>query len=411
MPFSSAPQDDNSPEPAGDIQHPDASGRGEPVGSALGDLDFGTIAGVSASDDYEPVQLTDRELAIASGEDPDADLGDGGSAEPASAPQTAVGGARGSAAPQSADADWIDDGVRFTAERMGFDNLEEFGSKKAFYAAARHLDARMRQLAEVTAMARDAQGRFVSPNADPATPAATPAAEIKPLNDDGTLNADYYLKAAERGSDEFNDETLALVRVLDAQQRQIREMHDAQLAQQEAAEAVNFHHALDQLDPEFFGRSLDDRGQWSDITEESIGRRQRMMAACTQVMEWEKAQAEAAGRQFTPAAWDDVKVRAFALAFGRVPGAAPAPPVAAALQVPAASQGDFDPLTASPSERERAIAGSMRRRGAGAGNSSSVVRPPVNSSDMDEAAQMANHPRVVATWNRLMLANGSHPVG
>lgn len=379
--------------------------------------------------------LTDREMAIARGEDPDASNAVDSSADFQAADDAAeidaaeqVEASREEPAPKKSEPDWTADrGVQFTAKQLGFsaEDLPAFGSADAFYAAADLLETRLHQVAKSLQQA---------PKPKPAEKTAEQAGEEKPpevkiLNDDGTLNADYFIKAAERGEDPYDPETIALAQAhktledkYASLEQKVTAWETMQAEEIKQAQINAFHDGLDKLDPTTFGVTLDEAGRLAEITPEQNKARESVYAAVELLAERDQARAASQNRPYVPASLDDLLKRAYVLELGKLPPEKKAAPAATPQQHTIDPLGDdFDRIPGDPglerrngngslpevSDRERLIAAASRRRGSGNGSGvNGSTRPPVHSSEQDEAARIANLPSVVKAWNKLSEENG-----
>ena len=399
------------------------------------------------------IELTEREKALARGEEVSDEADDYGESfggetdESASRGESSPGDrpARQDPPAQQDAPSWMDDdGVRFTAERMGFasEDLANFDSARSFYAAARIVHDRVARTAQALRGSQPSPPQEGESKGAPGeSPAKSPPAELKPLNPDGTLNPDYFLAAEQRGEDPYGEDTLAIVQTLrqlhetvGALQKEWAESQKAYEEQLQIAQENAFHDALDEFDPEFFGQSLDAKGMPVNLPDEQASRREAMREAILTLRELEEKRASASGQGYRPPSWDEIRNKAYVLAFGQLPPSvqSPAPsrsgpgqrsgfadPLDGRPQV-GLPDDDIDPLQATPGQREKLLRAAGRVRGVGtpgavaagsriASPGETGVQSAASHYDMamQEAERIANLPAVRDKWNQLTRSNGS----
>lgn len=221
------------------------------------------------------IQLTDREIAIAEGRDPDApeeiespvaDVEDESFDQPADEVAEQV------APPAEPAAPWYSDSDRQYAEGHGLSewHLQQFNSREDFRRAASLLDA--------TAASRQS----APAKAAPEPPAAAEPVEEEYIDEpvvNGKINVEWYRR------NDYDDGTVKAMEAQRAWQDKIeasfaeqetRAQEQQRLAEEaESQRQINaFHEAADALRPDFYGRSIDDHGNVNRLTPEQEKRRE-----------------------------------------------------------------------------------------------------------------------------------------
>lgn len=326
------------------------------------------------------MKLTDRELAIIDGRDPDVDASANDAYQPADgiAPDTEVNvEGEGKEAlsdppdepePKAAtEQDWRTD-LQPLADSYGLtaEQLADFGSVDEFKRAARLFDAQATRLA---AAGRPTEEVAEEPAATPKPPAAEKA---KPI----TLDPEQYRKQG------YDQDTINLVEHARQMQEQLQasnekvERHEAAYREIEQRRAMDaFHTAVDGLDSDRFGRSRDDGGRFVALSKEHDAARRKIYDAAIEIQNLGLNVPENVLLQ-----------RAEMLVFGD--------------DIRAKERGKVKKEVADQSKL---------RRSAG----SRPVRPRVAApvagvgSETEQAREIANIPEVAEMWNRLETENGS----
>lgn len=344
----------------------------------------------------ESLELTEREMAIARGEDPDAIVANPPAETPGEAPAndepSAVSDEVESSeqagdpeAVQDADANrgdgggkeaaWITENVRALAAsyQLSDEELSQFNSPEEFSRATALFDKRL-------LAAGQGKGDTLSPVAgSPAgAPPAGAAAPDKPESSAADEDDLDLKKFEDQG---YGPDVLALVKAVRTQREEIarvRKQHEE--FRREAVERVRqerlsaFHSAVDGcLDETLFGRTVR-RGQRVAISQEEDGNRRQV--------------------------WDAARTMERIL----VESGQPVPPEAILVQRAAQVVLGDKMREAEQKKRQAAlVAQSKRRRPAAA---ASMKPAPVQDAKKEEE-DVVNNPKLVAAWKKLQEENGS----
>ena len=251
------------------------------------------------------MELTERELAIIDGKDPDAldvvddpadqhpeqpetdenqgDLGAPVSDEPPSDEEIEAEEAADQKAEETREAepaDWMTDEVRSLAYSYGMtdDELSGFESQEEFERTGRLLDRRLTQIVETPTQEEpkfsyeewEAMVKSRAENQPSKQPEDAPASQ-------GKIDPEYY-----RNND-YDDETVKIVETLRAEQER-NDRIEALLTQQQEQEnqrymqeEINsFHRAVDSYRPDFFGQTIKDDGTTPRLNQEHTERRSKL---------------------------------------------------------------------------------------------------------------------------------------
>jgi len=343
-------------------------------------------------EDAGPVEITDRMKAIAAGEDPDevAPPED----EASSSAESGAGVedvSAGEIMPEWATEELVGLGETYglgkeeIAKLSGPDELERFG---AFY--------------DRTIFGHDdfsAQGDAADPDSlaapvEPAEP-VEPAPELAAEPDSGTFRERFFkdidepegIENGQLDPEQFADWDPDAVKVMQYQQETLNRLLDKlggvenqanqyygnQAREQEVNQINTYHDIVDELDPEFFGNSLDDKGNAIELPEENAHRRQVLLDQSLKISQ----DLEGRGKKDVPLS--AVIRRAYNLTFGRDAG------------TPAGEtklSGRPDTLKAQSNSRRR-VRSSPRRMA----NGTFAAKSP--DGDMT-AAEIVQHPDVRA---------------
>lgn len=206
-----------------------------------------------------------------------------------------------------------------------------------------------------------------------------PAEEADPtkaVTADGKVNVAYY------EANDYDEGYVAAMRILRATQDKAEAAEKYQetlAAQQQAAELDRFKNdfmdAADELRPEFYGKSLNDKGQPVKLTNEQANRRAELFDAVQQVSQFIAYQQQAAGRPVQLPSWGELVKRAEAVAHGH--------------------------LIAEETKKKQTEAvksQSLRRRPVASTAGATASRKSTAGSD--DPAVIASDPEVVAAWER-----------
>lgn len=235
----------------------------------------------------DPIELTEREIAIAQGEDPDEiqhipeqeqDAPVEGGMEAAAAvqeeaPASDEDSAGGSAPDEGEDGSWQTDSLKELAKSYGMseDVLKQYGSAEELSRAFRLADAQIIGLGRVSNEQPAQPGQAQPPSGEP--PAEVPAlVELDPQ------------KFIDEGYDENTVELVKgfvqqreTIKRLEATANQFsqfqQDMGVAQNALQRSQALNDFHDKADAMDEERFGRSLDADGKVAALSQEHEDRR------------------------------------------------------------------------------------------------------------------------------------------
>ena len=243
------------------------------------------------------LELTERELAIAHGDDPDSTP----PVEPeeVEAEATEEPTAIEDASPPTEEpveiaetpASWLTAEVKELGQSYGLsdDEISSFASQDEFDRAARLFDRNLVKQSKAP---------------EPVVPAPVKAEE-KPAEVPATLDLDPE-KYKEAGYDE---DTVNLVRFAKSQQEKLDQLNQqmetfrqSQVQERQHREIIAFHDAVDQLDSKRFGRSVDEKGRPVPLSKEADAERRRLFEAKAEIESALAAKARAAGEepQFIP---------------------------------------------------------------------------------------------------------------
>lgn len=304
-------------------------------------------------------ELSEREIAIAQGMDPDLTP-----TEPAQEPEeeeagTAEVGQDAEVADEQPDGDkevatWYGDDDLELAGTYGLsaDDLEVFASKDEFAKVTRLLDK-----AQTWKQAKE-------PDPEPETSAENLTNSEE--QDDFALDPDKYVEAG------YDDETVNLVRYTKRLHDELSEVRSRLAAQEKEQQERQerdfidaFHNTVDSMDEELFGRS-------AKMTDSANENRKKLFETAVEIHSTLAAQGRAPSLPV-------LLRRAEAVAFGE--------------QILERERKNLKAELAEQSRRRRRVAGATRPRGAPA---------PAAKGDDD----IVNHPEIVAAWERMQEEAG-----
>lgn len=245
---------------------------------------------------WESPELTEREMAIARGEDPDAEpdetdeVDDEPQAkrEPDDAPEDSAD-----------DKPWYRETDLQLAKTYGLseDDLKEFADEKEFAKATRLLH---RVAGEQVSEPRTPKDNIEEAKKTDGIPEGLPR---EAFDEHGKIRPSYFKE------NDFDDETMVLVESLRAEQdrreQSIKEMEQLKnqtqwlmnemVQERQRQQEQMFHTALDALNPGFYGQSLDESGRPVTLSESQQERRQRILEEVHAIGESIARQAEKQG--------------------------------------------------------------------------------------------------------------------
>lgn len=324
-----------------------------------------------AAPQSESLELTPREIAIAEGNDPD-EVGQ--PAETDATTETAVAETKpAEVAAAQPPKPWFEDYDRTVASTFGLsdDDLKDFSSREEFGRVIKHL-----------AKVRQSQPKAEPQKQEPAkTEAVVEDADQPEVN--GKINPAYYEKRA----DEYDADTIRIIKQQRALQDKLEaieqqgEQRSKQLEEQQAAAEYQrqmdaFHDACDAVDPELFGKSLDEFGNPVDLTDDAAANRKSALEEVYWLSQRIIAEQQAKG----------------------LPPAVPSFPQLLKQAIPRAFA---DQLAKREAEKKKQAAISQSREirpAAGSNGAAAARRAPVTQSD--DPDEIANDPEIVAFWNK-----------
>lgn len=358
---------------------------------------------MSMSSENETFELTDREKAIAAGENPDAiverddsagsdtvaetesgevegddnagsDPDGGGDSEQAGTQDANEGGTE-AAQPVS----WVSDQVRGIAKSCGIsdEELSEFRDEAEFARATRLIDRRM------TAAAEKIRQQQAPVAQAPATPAQT-AAQAAAAKERQKLDPQKYRDAG------YDEETVKLVEHVaqrdEERDQEIQRLHSVmealigeRQAESQRSRVATFHSLVDTMDPELYGKSSE--LQSGTPTDEN---RRKLWESADLLIAGMVSQAQAAGQRPEIPPLNVVLQRAEQLAFA-----------------------DVFQQRAKRDYQERVLAQSQRKRPS-TGRSRPATSVGSARSDVDFTAEaIANNPSLVKLWEKYQEQNGT----
>lgn len=327
----------------------------------------------------EPLELTEREIAIAQGLDPDAvEDSDGEVTEdvtPDPAPQARQDAETGGDKEVATGA-WIDDDARELAKSYGLsdDELSAFASPEEFERAAALIDKKFADAA------KQSDESPAGAKADSEKPAAKPAFE--------KIDPQAYIDAG------YGEEEVKLAKMLRATQDKLEQIETERTGERQAAQEAQqqhiyhanlsaFHDLMDQ-ESDLFGKSVDENGDPVKLGDEEVARREKVWNASVQIVMGAAKLAEQRGQQPEAITWPVLVKRAKALALG-------------------------DELQSRERDRisNRVRTQASRRRPAPGGLKAAKAAKHSGGEQADDMDAIANDPRVVSVWNKYQEENGA----
>jgi hypothetical protein len=334
----------------------------------------------------EKLELTEREIAIAKGEDPDAVAKPEQKAESKVETNPAESGKDSESGKEAASdgvvSDWIDDEVRSLQGAYGLseEDLKEFNGGEDFRKALSFYD---KQLVKRSAKAD------TKPDTKPE--AAQNKAETQPANkteskpDEFDLDPEQYKKAG------YDEETVRVVRVA----KELREQVKALTAKTESLSkrtededrhraVFEFHDHVDRMDESLYGRSADDDGNYKDLSPEQDANRRKLHEGLKTIVAAIERDAREAGVE-------------------------PKYPTFASLLKRAENFALGEELRKKTVERVRQDASNQSKqiRQVNRGKPVTPVTKKTVSREESEVSEIANDPKVRAFWDKATQENGT----
>lgn len=280
------------------------------------------------------IELTEREIAIIEGRDPDvveagakeavkddksaelaADSSEGGSVAGKDAGPDTNGGK------DAASPSWFSEDDKSLGESYGLteDDLRGFASRDEFRKAARLLDKQFAKAAKQppeAAAEKSAEKPGEKAGEKPADTKAKPT-EGKTADEELNLDPEEYEKAG------YDNETVKLVKARKADFERIKAL-EARLARQEqifqeqeaARSMAHFHQMVDGLDADRYGRAVDEQGRFSKLEQAHDENRRKLFEASDTIIAGIVARARERGEEPVFPTHKALLQRAELLAFG-----------------------------------------------------------------------------------------------
>jgi hypothetical protein len=346
------------------------------------------------------LELSEREIAIARGEDPDTqvdqtspadtevsteatgeaeaatDSGDTGGTEAADksseaglrAEEPAKDGEQGGKEAATGSS-WLDSETRTLGQSYGLsdDELKGFTSAEEFRRFTSFYDKQL------------AAGKLAKPQDSQAAAQEKPSEQPEAKAETVELDVEAYRKAG------YDDDTIRLVQYakglkekVDAFEPQINEMRQHFVQQQQQQQIQVFHDAVDQLDEKLFGRSIDKSGRFTQLPREADENRRKLFGAMQTLSSGMLAQ----GQEL--------------------------PPVSVLLK--RAEQFAFAEEVESRAKRkvqEQLTAQSKRRRPAPASRAARPTATKKQPGVGGQVSEIVDNPEIVKLWNQMQEENGA----
>jgi hypothetical protein len=328
----------------------------------------------------EPLVLTEREIAIARGEDPNAietkaeQSADAGDKEVADTGTEAHSNTEPESVEQDAPVSWITPEVEAHAASYGLqkDRLAKFGTEEAYRLAASLLDENL--------IAAGKQGSEPAGEAQKElTPAQVKKLEKLDVEKYKTEGYDESTQAVVAKYNELVDELAPLREQVETQKQYFARLEQEQQAAIHAQHINEFHTASDTLDADLFGKVFQD-GKLAAISKDQETNRRKL---------YETAETIVAG------------LYARAQAQGKTPEIPPMP-----VLLSRARDYAFAEQVRVRAEKQRAadLAEQGKRRRPAAGK---PLRAAPAKADSDPVKAIANDPRVAQVWKKMQEVNGA----
>ena len=330
---------------------------------------------VAANSEFK---LTDREIIIAKGGDPDeASSGEEESLDEAADSEPEASEPETSETETSEPESWVTDKIRDRAKpyNLSDQDLEDFGSEDNFEKTARALDRQAAYFAGKEAKAKPGEeskddDESAESDEKELDPFEKQQERIKKLKDEGyeeevidVLDKATELAASENKRNKELQDQLSLI-----QERYDLEEQDRQ--------AKNFHDVMDTMDEELFGRTYVD-GEYRDLPKEQDENRRKVWLGVDETANGIQATAERDG--VSPEFPDNKTLiqQAADMKFG--------------AQLRSQEQGRISRQVKQQSKRRRPVGSPAKKE----------APVPVAQGPIDQSAEtIANDPRVVEFWEK-----------
>lgn len=262
------------------------------------------------------IKLTDREVAIAKGEDPDDVVVEVVSDEPVETPQDdpvddPVSELEAAADPE----DWVDNDAKYLAASYGLgeDDLKAFSSMDDLRKHTYLIDKQIYD--EAAAGQKAGEEAKSTEKQKPAETAETTGEDLidpQKYADDGYDDETVKLAKALRRQQEVNQENQKLLQEINGW----RQGFEEQMAQQEMVQVTNeFHRAIDMLGDDRLGRAYDESGSVAELSKEVHSQREKVWEAMKVLENGIYARAKEKGTAAAIPPRDILVQRAYQLAF------------------------------------------------------------------------------------------------
>jgi hypothetical protein len=311
-------------------------------------------------------ELTPREIAIARGEDPDAvkeeaKEAEGDTEEVVDQEPGKDAGADGG----GKEASWVNDEVRETAKGYGLsdEDVQAFKDPETFRAACLLIDKQL---------VKSIQDKPVESKEEKQDAKDLPLLDLK-----------RYEEA------EYDENTIALVKYanalreeLDSIRGETKQLQAERADRERRHEIAAFHDAVDQLDAERYGRTIDERGRPVPLGKAHDETRRKLYEQAQTLAAGIVTRAQVLGKPVEMPPLSVLVRRAEQLAFGEE-----------------IRQEEKKKLLAKAAEQ------SKRRRPVGGARG--TVTPRTRKENVDPIKEIVNSPELVAFWDRVQEENGS----
>lgn len=332
------------------------------------------------------LELTEREIQIAKGESPDAPVAAEQEAPAVeSSTQDAVeqevveqdAGTDANDTGTDAQASWIDSEAEELGKSYGLDRsqVEGFSSKDDFLRAARMFDSTLVRKEEPAPQKQaELQG---SEKRDTLSQNTDLDRFIEEMKAEGYDEKSLRLAELAKQALEENKALTAKLSPLEKQFTEMRSVYEKQVQEQRANQ---FNAEVDKLHPDLFGKSRDDSGKFVSMDKKFSDNRQKLYEAAETIVEGMVRRAEKMGQPLNMPAPNVILNRAMNLAFG----------------------DELVGLERSKLQNKISQQSKLRRPVGASRPSAAVAKPEPGS-----AKELANHPEIVAAWNKLTSENGT----
>lgn len=328
------------------------------------------------------IELTDREIAIARGENPDEvvqepveDTVSDEVSEELSEDSSEVTSSDDTADSTLEETTWVTSDIRDLAESYGFtdEDLSQFGDEQEFRRAGLLFD---RQLVKVQQPPQDSAS-----STEPEAPAPTEESEefvdVKKIEDAGYDEEVVEIaKALRRYQESAKQRDEQLKAVLSWKEQ----FEQAAQEDYQRRQAEEFHADVDGLDADLFGKVYDDQGNVVQLSDKHNDNRKKLWEAEQTILAGIEARATQTGGEAKYPSRKALRQRALQLAFSAEVG-----------------------KKEKEVRIEKAKRQSAKRRPVGTQGGALPKRSP----DSSDPKEIANHPDIVAFWKKAQEENGT----